>query len=65
MDEIQLIYKRLFNYTDDDLKYKNFIIRGRMNDIIKREIVSACCYEHARHLKVLKKYDKVLSIIKE
>ena len=65
MDDTQLIYHRLFNYTIDKLDYKNFIIRGKYNNNIRREIVVACCYEHARHLEVLKKYDKVLSIVEE
>ncbi len=65
MDDTQLIYHRLFNYTIDQLSYKNYIIRGKYNGDIKREIVTACCYEHARHLKVTKKYDKILSIQEE
>ena len=45
MDQNQLKYQRLFNYTDDELQYKNYRIVINYGTYVKRIIVRACCDE--------------------
>ncbi len=46
MDEIQLRYQRIYEYNEDQLQYKNYIVKTDRDNYIKKEIVSACCKEH-------------------
>jgi hypothetical protein len=45
MDENQLKYKRLFNYTDEELEYKQYQLVIKYITYVKRIIVRACCSE--------------------
>jgi hypothetical protein len=45
MDENQLKYKRLFNYTDEELEYKQYRIVIDYGTYTKRIIIRGCCKE--------------------
>ena len=61
MDEQQLKYKRLFDYSDDDMQYKDYRVMIQLNNHKRKEIVHACCRQHAWDL-VWKPMCKILSI---
>jgi hypothetical protein len=48
MDENQLRYQRLYNYTDDELQYKQYRIVIEFPTYAKRIIVRACCKEEIK-----------------
>jgi hypothetical protein len=58
MDENQLKYKRLYNYEDIELEYKQYRIVIDHEFYTKRIIIRACCKEE---VKDSTKY-KVISI---
>ena len=48
MDENQLKYKRLLNYTDEELEYKQYRVVIDYGHYAKRIIVRACCKEEVQ-----------------
>lgn len=56
MDENQLKYKRLYGYSDEDLEYKNYVVKFDFG-YIKKLIIRACCEEEIRTSK-----HKIISI---
>jgi hypothetical protein len=48
MDENQLRYQRLYNYTDQQLVYKQYRITIQYPTYAKRIIVRACCEDEIR-----------------
>lgn len=48
MDPNQLKYQRLFRYEEEELEYKNYIVKLDFTKYVKRIIVRACCEEEIR-----------------
>jgi hypothetical protein len=48
MDENQLRYQRLYKYTEEELKYKQYRIVIDYDDYTKRVIIRACCNEEIK-----------------
>ena len=61
MDENQQKYKTLFDYTDYDVRYRNFIVKLDMGTHVKKLIVRACCKNEI----VSNTSHKILSILEE
>lgn len=58
MDENQLRYQRLYNYTDTELEYKLYRVVLHFPSHIKKIIVRGCCEEEVRNSTK----EKILSI---
>lgn len=48
MDENQLRYQRLYDYTDEQLEYKQYRITIQYPTYAKRIVYRACCEEEIR-----------------
>ena len=51
MDENQLKYQRLYGYTEEQLQYKNYIVKLDYETYKKKLIIRACCEEEIRNSK--------------
>lgn len=57
MDNNQIKYQRLYGYTEEELEYKNYIVKFDFDTYKKRLVIRACCEEEIRNTKY-----KIISI---